>query len=244
MMDTGMALTRRLERTATPTLLMRFARLEAGTVLRRLARALGMNRPVPLTLADLPIPDSQLARAATALVEQCEPAFLLHHSMRSYLFGAAVGRHLRLAHEPEVLYLAAIMHDLGLVAPHDGAGAFELNGARAARGFLLEQGAPEGLADRVHEAVALHSAVGIAARGSCEMALLHFGAGIDVIGYRAEDVAAATREAICEAWPRLAFKRQFTALLEDQVARKPDCHIAGHMRLGFARKLARAPFAE
>ena len=86
--------------------------------------------------------------------------------------------------------------------------------------------------------------MGIAGRNSDELALLHFGAGVDVIGYRVEDVAPATRSAIANAWPRLDFKREFTRVLEGQVARKPRCHIAGHMGLGFAKKLAAAPFPE
>ncbi len=236
--------TTRLTRTPAPTLAWRFARLELGSAARKLARTFGVNRPRQLSLDDLPIPDSGLARAATALVEKCEPPFLLHHSMRSYLFGAAVGRHLDRPFDAEVLYLAAIMHDLGLVPPYDDAGSFELNGARAARAWMEEQGAPSDRADLVHEAIALHSAVGIAGRMSPEIALLHFGAGVDVIGYRAEDVAGETRDAIVAAWPRLDFKRAFTALIEDQVARKPRCHIAGRMGLGFAKKLAAAPFRD
>ncbi len=239
-----MSLTTVLDRTPAPTLALRFARLEFERLLRKFARALGVGRPAPLSLDALPIPDSELARAATALVESCEPPYLLHHSVRSYLFGAAVGTHLGWRYDAEVLYLAAVMHDIGLVEPYDGEGSFELNGARAARSFLDEQGAATERAERVHEAIALHSAVGIAGARSDETALLHFGAGVDVIGYRAEDVAPATRVAITEAWPRLGFKRAFTEVLEKQVARKPRCHIAGHMGLGFARKLAAAPFGE
>ena len=62
--------------------------------------------------------------------------------------------------------------------------------------------------------------------------------------YRAEDVAPETRAAIVARHPRHGFKRDFTALVLDQAARKPDCHIAGHVGLGFARKIATAPFTE
>jgi len=237
-------LTTDLPRTSSPILLWRFARIEAGGSFRRLVRALGIGRPEPLAPGEIPIPDSELARAASALVEKCEPPFLLNHSVRSYLFGAAVGKHLGRRYDPEVLYLSAIMHDLGLVVPFDREGSFEVNSARAARDFLLTRAVPTERADAVHEAIALHSAVGIADRGSAEVALLHYGAGVDVIGYRAEDVALSTRNAIVEAWPRLGFKREFTALVEDQVSRKPQCHIAGHMGLGFGEKLAAAPFDE
>ena len=73
---------------------------------------------------------------------------------------------------------------------------------------------------------------------------IHFGAGLDVIGFHAEDVSAATRRAIVEAWPRHAMKEAFAQRLEAEVAHKPGCHFRGHARLGFAMKVRQAPFAE
>ena len=239
-----MKLTTHLGRTPAPRLAARFAVMEVSAALRKLARALGVQRPRALTLDDLPIPDSDVARAATALVERCEPAVLLNHSMRSYLFGAAVGRNLDLRYDPEVLFLACILHDIGLVDPYDGDGSFELNGAREARRFLLDREVEGHRADLVHEAIALHTAVGIADKRDPEIALLHFGAGLDVLGFRAEDVTPGTRDVIVEAWPRLDFKRQVVEMIEGQVARKPDCHIAGHIGLGMAKKVWAAPFPD
>ena len=212
--------------------------------MRRTARALGVNRPVPMQLDDLTIPDSQLARDATALAQGCEPRFLFNHSVRSYLFGLAVGKHLGLQPDVELLYLAAILHDIGLVPEYDRDGSFELNGARAAREFLVNNDMATARADLVHEAIALHAAVGIAGSREPEIALMHYGAGVDVIGFRAEDVAMETRQAVLADWPRASFKSEFAKLVEDQSTRKPECHIAGHYRLGFNGKIAAAPFAE
>jgi len=178
-------------------------------------------------------------------VEACSAEFLVNHSIRTYCFGAAIARHLKLKADMEVLYLASIMHDLGLVDPHDKAeGSFEIVGADAAQDFLLKKDMDLTKADLVHEAIALHSAVGIADKREPEIALVHFGAGIDVIGFRAEDVSAQTREAIVNAYPRHQFKQKFTALVEAQVEAKPHCHIAGHYQLGFAGKIKGAPFPE
>jgi cyanamide hydratase family protein with HD domain len=239
-----MHLTTELTRTPVPILLQRFARLELGGLLRRSARALGIRRPAALTLADLPLPDSAYCRAATALAQRIESPMLFNHSMRTYLFGTAIGRHLGLEADPELLYLASILHDIGLTAAHDGPDSFELEGARAAREFLLREGLNEERAARVHEAIALHAAVGLAGRGAPELALVHYGAGVDVIGFRAEDVAPSTRAAIVARYPRHRFKREFAVLIAQQARRKPRCHIAGHHALGFNRKIAAAPFAE
>ena len=239
-----MSLTTQLRRPPTLALALRLANLELRGAMRRLVWVLGVHRPLPIPLEKLPIPDSQIARDATALVTGCEPAFILNHSMRSYLFGAAIATHHKMKFDAEVFYLAALMHDIGLVAPYDRPGSFKLNGAQAAHEFLLSHQFSQARADVVHEAIALHAAVGIADKGSVEGALVHFGAGVDVMGFRAEDIASSTRAAIVEAWPRSNFKADFTRVLQEQVKAKPDCHIAGLMQLGFAYKLARAPFSE
>jgi cyanamide hydratase family protein with HD domain len=240
-----MELTTALSKTPTPILISRFARLEVGGLFRKIARAFGHNRPTPIGIDDIKIPDSTIAKQATELVESCSPQFLINHSIRTYCFGVALARHLNLKADMEVFYLASIMHDLGLVDPHDKTeGSFEVVGADAAHSFVIEKGYEKEKADKVHEAIALHSAVGIAHQREPEIALVHYGAGIDVIGFRAEDVSAETRDAIVNAYPRLDFKQCFSALVDDQAVRKPDCHIAGHHKLGFISKIKGAPFNE
>lgn len=240
-----MQLTCTLHKTATPVLLSRFIKLEIGGLARRIARAFAYNRPVSMPLDEIKIPDSALAKKATALVESCSPLFLVNHSIRTYCFGVAIAKHLGIKADPEVFYLSAIMHDLGLVDPHDKAeGSFEVVGAGVAHSFLLEQGVQKEIADRVHEAIALHSAVGIADKKDPETALVHYGAGVDVIGFRIEDIARDTREAIINAYPRHDFKASFTHLIDQQAQEKPSCHIAGHHKLGFTGKIKNAPFAE
>ncbi len=233
-----------MSRTATPLLILRFARLELGSLGRRVARALGINRPMAISLEDLAIPDSQLVVQATTLARSCEPVFLFNHSVRTYLFGSAIAKHLDLRPDPELLYLASILHDVALTPEYDREGSFEVNGADTAREFLLSKELTAERADLVHEAIALHSAVGIAGNREPEIALVHFGAGVDVIGFRSEDVAVPTRNAIVESWPRAGFKEYFAQLIADQATRKPDCHIAGHFGLGFNGKIAAAPFSE
>jgi hypothetical protein len=136
------------------------------------------------------------------------------------------------------------MHDLGLISQFNGNGSFEVEGAGVARRFLLEHGLAEGRADLVHEAIALHAAVGKASKMAPEIALVHFGAGMDVVGFRAEDLSTDTVRHIVEAFPRHGFKKAFSEVLEDEVKRKPFSHMAGHIRLGFSRKIQSAPFAE
>lgn len=237
-------LTTELERTSNSSLIWRFGCAEATGLMRKLVRRSGYARPVPLGASDFPIPDSELANQATRLVREVSPTFLFNHGVRVFMFAEAIGRHNKLKYDREVVYLASVMHDLGLASRFNGQGSFEVEGAGAARGFLRERGLSEVKADLVHEAIALHAAVGKAARMAPEIALVHFGAGMDVVGFRAEDLSGETVRHIVEAYPRHGFKKAFSEVLEDEVRRKPASHMAGHVGLGFARKIQAAPFAE
>lgn len=239
-----MELTQALDRRPAWSLIAAFARIEVETALRRLAHRFGIDKPHHIDIDALPVPDTALAREATALVGACAPPWLLNHCLRTYFFGLAVGQHIDRHPDIECFYLSAILHDLGLTTRYDADGSFELNGARAAHRFVSERGYAEDKAALVHEAIALHTYVGESHKREAEIALVHFGAGVDVIGFRAEDVEAATFDAIVRRYPRLGFTEQMSLALVDQVGRKPGCSIAGHVALGFLNKMKQAPFAE
>jgi hypothetical protein len=63
--------------------------------------------------------------------------------MRSAVFADAIGRQQRLKYDRELLCVSAVLHELGLtkIAPVEA--RFELEGADAARRFLLEKGMSE-----------------------------------------------------------------------------------------------------
>lgn len=239
-----MRLTQTLDRRPALSLVAAFARIEAETALRKIARQFGINKPGRIDIASIKIPDTRIAVEATQLVQKCSPPWLLNHCLRSYFFGMAVGRHINRNPDVECFYLSAMLHDLGLTKTYDSDGSFELNGARAAHQFVMQQGYAEDKAALVHEAIALHTYVGESHKREPEIALVHFGAGVDVIGYRAEDIEMSTFSDIVKRYPRLGFTEQMSLALTDQVGRKPGCSIAGHVALGFLKKLKQAPFNE
>ena len=61
------------------------------------------------------IPDSLLAKEATGILREYSTELLFNHSTRVYLFGAEQGREQKLRFDPELLYVAAAFHDLGLI---------------------------------------------------------------------------------------------------------------------------------
>ena len=65
-------------------------------------------------IAGIKIPDSKMAQDLTQLVRDTESDLLFHHSTRVYLFGALAGERKGLKYDPELLYVGAMFHDIGL----------------------------------------------------------------------------------------------------------------------------------
>ncbi|MFN7925239.1 MAG: HD domain-containing protein [Bryobacteraceae bacterium] len=237
-------ITTRFDIPPLPILAARLAAARASAWFRQAAVALGLRRQAEFRLADLTIPDSQIVRRATALTSEVSPPFLLNHCLRTYLFGAAIGMRDGLRFDRELLYLAAIFHDLGFTERFRGPDAFELEGARAARSFLLEHGFAPPHADLVHEAIALHTSIGVAAEREPEIALVQAGSGFDVVGLRFEDISRASVHEIVTAHPRLHMKRELLAAAGPALRNRRGCPMSALMRLGFAGFVRRAPFAE
>jgi len=149
------------------------------------------------------IPDSALARAATQLIRDTESDLLFHHSARVYFWGALTGKRKGLIFDPELLYIAAMFHDIGLTAAYSESKLrFEVDGANAARDFLKGHGISEADVERVWAAIALHTTPGIPEHMHPEIALVQAGAGMDVVGRGYEQFSEEQREAVLSAFPR------------------------------------------
>jgi HD domain len=168
-------------------------------------------------------PDSELCQRATALVAELSPPFLFNHCVRSFLFGDAIGKRDGLKYDRELLYLSAILHDLGLTDAYVGGDQrFELEGADRARAFLVEHGLPEAKADVVWDAIALNTSFGIALRKGPEIALAHLGVTADFLGTRLADLSSETVAQIVREYPRPDFISSATNLLVRCARRKPQ----------------------
>lgn len=109
-------------------------------------------------IAGIRVPDSAMARAATQLVRDTEDDLLYHHSRRVFFWGALTGERKALAYDPELLYIGAMFHDMGLTPRYASDDLrFEVDGANAARDFLKGYGIAERDIDDVWAAIALHT---------------------------------------------------------------------------------------
>jgi hypothetical protein len=180
-------------------------------------------------VAGVPIVDSALAQSATELAKNVYPPFLFNHVMRTYVFGVLVGRAHGHRFDEEALYLACVLHDLGLTSPYEGDLPFEIQGAEAARRFLIGRGMPQERADVIWDGIALHvSAVGSFKRP--EISLVGAGAGADVLGPDPAQVPPDKVAAALVAFPRLGFKTGFLKTCAGIVSRHPTGATRSFMR--------------
>ena len=169
------------------------------------------------------IPDSRLAREATELIRSVESDLLYNHSLRVYSFGALQGRRQGFDYDPELLYIGAMFHDIGLVEGHRSAhDRFEVDGANAARAFLVGQGITGDALRIVWDAVALHTTPGIPEHKEPEVALVAAGVDLDVLGFGYDDIASEDREAVLAAYPRIDFKESIIQAFADGMAPRPE----------------------
>ena len=77
--------------------------------------------------------------------------------MRCYWFGELFARQEGKKVDSELMFLSAVLHDLGLTDHASGPHRFEIEGAGAARAFLVERGVSEDRAQRVWDNIALHT---------------------------------------------------------------------------------------
>lgn len=190
----------------------------------------------------MPVPDSAIAQRAVKMISDVAPPFLVNHSVRSYAWAVELAWHDKLEFDPEILYVSALLHDIGLVPAYDIGGCFEIDGAIAAERFALEQGEPEVRARAIYDVVALHMIETLPPDSAAEVVLLWDSTGVDVSGDRIEDVRPASIPAVVAAYPRLDFKREFSALFVDQATRKPTCRVAEMVATGDLEAIASAPF--
>ena len=175
-------------------------------------------------ISGIKIPDSKLARGAAQFIRDTESDLLFHHSVRTYLWGALAGDRMGLSFDPELLYIAAMFHDIGLTARYDTSQRrFEVDGADAARDFLRGHGVPESDVETVWNAIALHTTPGIPQFMRPEIALVQAGAGMDVAGRGYDKFSDAQRKAVVAAFPREAdFKHGIIDAFYQGMKHRPD----------------------
>ncbi|WUH96251.1 HD domain-containing protein [Spirillospora sp. NBC_00431] len=175
--------------------------------------------------AEFSMPDTDLTRKAYDLAFSLGPATLARHTVRTYLFGRAIGESKGLRpgadYDDETLFLASVLHDVGLTEQGDDGGRFEVDGADLAAGFLRRNGVDEERVRVIWEAIALHTSVGIVHRMRPEIALTHAGTGADIVGLGAGALPDGLADRVHAAFPREDAGRALADIIIDQIVKNP-----------------------
>jgi hypothetical protein len=212
--------------------------------------------PIPREVAGIKLPDSRLAVDATDYVRGLSAPVVFNHVLRTYVFGELLGRSKELKFDSELLYLGAVLHDLGQTERFMGQQRFEVDGADAAAEFLNDKGIPKESIEVVWDAVALHTSLGIVQRKRPEIALVSAGAGADVVGFGIDQLPREAVAQVIAAFPRPVFKKAYQEVMAEIVVRKPETaigdflagvgerHLPGYKAPNFCDLMDAAPFAD
>jgi hypothetical protein len=197
--------------------------------LLRLGKAVAAEpaRALPREVGGVRIPDTALARAADAMGREAYPEHLYNHCVRTFLFGGLVAEHEKIAYDPEMIFTAASLHDLGLVERYSSkAKPFEMDGADAALAFLEKHGVKGPRAEIAWHAIAMHTSP-LSDHEAPQVGLVGAGAGGDVYGSGLRQFPADRVQAILAAYPRHGFREGFPAMLQAYCQRKPMASVGG-----------------
>ncbi len=209
---------------------------------------LGLSNPraFDLDLDELAIPDSAIAKDAEELCREASPENLVNHCMRTYAWGAILGRRDGLDPDPELLYVGALLHDLALTdryRDHSPMPCFAARGAIAATEWADEKGWPEQRCASLGDAISLHLNVSVPAEHGPEAQLLQAGAALDVAGMRHWDIDPETVDAVVDRYPRIRMKDQLYPLFVAELRPRTRAQLLNRW-LRFGTLVRHSQFAE
>ena len=169
-------------------------------------------------ISDIKVPDNSIVREAQELARSVSNDVLYNHVMRCYWFAELFAQQEGKEVDSELIFLSAVLHDLGLTDHAPGTHRFEIEGASAARKFLVDRGVSEDRAQRVWDNIALHTWDMNPFRGDTSR-LMQLGLAYDVSGVAGAQLDPADVAEVLRRYPRLNFKRSFADMLNHEV----DC---------------------
>jgi hypothetical protein len=176
----------------------------------------------------LPIPDSTIAKEAEELCREASSPMLVNHCLRTYAWGMILGESDGLRPDPELFYVASMLHDLALTDQFRDYAPMPCFGARAgimATDWAGERGWPAHKCATLADAISLHLNARVPPEHGPEAQLLQAGAGLDVIGLRHWELTPETVGSVVERYPRHNMKQASPPVFKAEAHPRTRAHL-------------------
>ncbi|MFD3401337.1 HD domain-containing protein [Kribbella sp. NPDC058693] len=195
-----------------------------------------------ITTSDLAIPATAASSAALEVASSYLTPALLSHSRRVYLWAAAFGEQEGIQYDAELLFAAAMFHDIALAPEFDShTVSFEEAGGHVARVFAAGAGWPGERRERLGEVIVQHMVPDTDVTVDPEGHLISRAAALDIVGKDVDDVSPAFRAEVLRDFPRLGLTDEFLACFQAQADRKLNSSAARAIRSGLADRITVNP---
>jgi hypothetical protein len=192
-----------------------------------------------MRLADVPHPSTAVAEQALEVCTAYSSTALLHHCRRSYVWAAAYALEHGIEIDTELLFVAAMLHDIGLTPSFDNhAVPFEMAGGHVAWVFGAGAGWPIVRRHRAAEIIVKHMWDEVDVDDDPEGYLLEIATGLDISGGNPDWWPGDLKAETVVAFPRLGLAEEFTACFAAEAARKPQSTAASAVANGIAGRIA------
>ncbi len=196
-----------------------------------------------MRVADFVRPDTPAARGSLALATQYQSAAITAHAIRSWYWAEAFAVMAEIRDvDHELLYVAAILHDIGTVAEYDNVTiSYEHAGGHVGVAVTAGAGwAPE-RRRRVLDVIVRHNWPSVDPGVDVEGHLLEVATGLDISGARPDALPEEFLREVLAAHPRGELAQEFGSCVIDQADRKPTSAARRLVDGGLIEKLQQNP---
>jgi hypothetical protein len=198
----------------------------------------------PKHVAGIGVPQDRVSVATWRWAQSALPRYLVAHSVRSYCWGAEIADQEGWTFDRQILWTAALFHDLGLARLRTNTMCFEVESAEFARRSLVRLGMTASGAERAAIAIILHMQPNVTLGDGVESLLLDRATALDVRGVDVRSVARI-RARVTGEFPRGSFDRLFMRAISREATARPTCQSAAFVkRANDAGWPRRTPWAE
>lgn len=188
-------------------------------------------------------PKTPAALAARELATEYHSEAMLNHTLRSWMWAEAIAsvKEMR-GVDHELLYVAALLHDLGTVPEFDNDTlSYEAVAGHVGKALTTGAGWPPERRERVAEVIIRHNWTSVDPTLDVEGHLLELATGLDITGAGIEVLPEDFLREVTEAYPRGTLADEFSACVADQARRKPDTAAGRLVCNGLAERMRRHP---